>query len=232
MTVHAEREILGPASLSILATRSSESNRDVFPFIAPLYYQSRVLAIYDTSKASGCGPVPTTRRLIIPPRNQRRLAWAPFALLLTCRLFAGETGQGESVWFWFANCGARALVLDVKLDGATLYSSTIPICQATRDGAESQGESRKVSFPFRPHRAIKWSGYRDSDVTTDASRPLHVDLWQAGADPNDLLIGVSVSDGKSIYMNTIYIAYPEKRSSTEIATGLVISTRPASSDAH
>jgi hypothetical protein len=156
----------------------------------------------------------------------------PMTVLIGCVLAAivrPVASQEQHVWFWFANCGAGTLILEIKLDGTLLYKSTIPICQATRDSADSRGESKKISFLVRPRRAIKWSGYQDADVTTKAGRPLNMDLWQSGADPGDLLLGVSVSDSHSIYMNTIHIAYPEKPSSTEIAEGLVISTHPVSS---
>jgi hypothetical protein len=133
--------------------------------------------------------------------------------------------QEQRVWFWFASCGPEALVLEVKLDGTLLYSSTIPLCRANR-GAD-RGESPKISFSVQPRRAIEWSGYRDVDVTTTAGHSLHLDLWQAGADPDDLLIGISVSDVDSLYMNAIYIAYPKEPNSMEIAKGLVVSTHPA-----
>jgi hypothetical protein len=42
--MYEERETFEPASLSILAMRSSERVRDVFVFILPLYYQGRILA--------------------------------------------------------------------------------------------------------------------------------------------------------------------------------------------
>jgi hypothetical protein len=116
--------------------------------------------------------------------------------------------------------------LELKLDGALLYRSTIPICQAPRESTESQGESKKISFVIQPRRTIRWSGYRDDAPTTRAKQPLKVDLWQSGADPNDLLIGMSVSNGRQIYMNSIHIAYPNKQSSTEMEKGLTIDTHP------
>ena len=41
--MYAERDTLGPASLSILATRSSDRVNDVLAFIPPLYYQAKTL---------------------------------------------------------------------------------------------------------------------------------------------------------------------------------------------
>lgn len=103
-----------------------------------------------------------------------------------------------------------------------------PDMQADRQSAASRGESKNISLRMKPNRAIKWEGYRDDNPVTRAGYSLTVDLWEAGADPDDLLIGVSVSDGHQIYMNTIYVAFPDKPSSTEIATGLVVSTQPVS----
>ena len=61
---------------------------------------------------------------------------------------------------------------------------------------------------------------------TAAGRPLEVDLWEAGADPDALLIGAAVSDGDTLRMNTIHIAYPTKRAETEIAGGLFVVSNP------
>jgi hypothetical protein len=75
---------------------------------------------------------------------------------------------------------------------------------------------------------MKWSRSRTDQRTTKAGRRLDVDIWQAGADPSDILLGVSVSDSESVYINTIHIAYPEKPNTTLIADGLVVSTHPLS----
>jgi hypothetical protein len=44
--MNAERDTFGPASLSILATRSSERLSEVFDLILYLYYRSRISARY------------------------------------------------------------------------------------------------------------------------------------------------------------------------------------------
>lgn len=45
--MYAERETFGPASLPMVATRSSERVREVLVFILPLYYRSRISATID-----------------------------------------------------------------------------------------------------------------------------------------------------------------------------------------
>lgn len=147
------------------------------------------------------------------------------ALLFCGALLGGKSAESQEqrVWFWFTSCGNEALVLQVTLDGEPLYRATIPICQATR---EDHTASEKVSFTFQPPRAIRWTGYRDDAPTTKAGQTLSADLWQAGADPNDLLLGVSVSDGRVVYMNAAHVAYPEKLNTTEIEKDLVVTTHP------
>jgi hypothetical protein len=51
-------------------------------------------------------------------------------------------------------------------------------------------------------------------------------IWQAGADPDVLVIGLSFSDGHMIYMNTLHIAHPSQRDESEVATGLTVVTYP------
>src|SRR5690349_15922023 len=133
----------------------------------------------------------------------------------------------ERVWFWFSSCGATKLVLQVKLDAQLVYSSTIPICRRERDSDGGSGETKTLSFTSKPTHPIKWEGYRDDEPVTKAGTALTVDLWQAGADPGALLIGVTVSDSQQIYMNTIHIAYPDRPSSTTLADGFVIDTHPS-----
>lgn len=50
--MYAERDTFGPASLSMLATRSSDKVSDVFDFILHLYYQSSMSARYCRSLAT------------------------------------------------------------------------------------------------------------------------------------------------------------------------------------
>jgi hypothetical protein len=135
--------------------------------------------------------------------------------------------QEQLVWSWFASCDSKELILDVSLDGVLLYNSAIQICRVHRGAPEGRGARKRIAFSFHPRRAITWSGYQNADVNTAAGQTLKMDLWEAGADPDELLLGVSVSDKHTIYMNTIHPASPDKPKSTEIARGLVVSTRPA-----
>src|SRR5262245_38386786 len=126
-------------------------------------------------------------------------------------LFAVVSGVAQTregpVWFWFATCDGPVMTLEVQLDQATLFHSTIPLCRSARDASASQGQSRgRIQFPVRPPRSLQWEGYRDPGDRTRANQTLTMDLWQAAADPNALLISIGVRDDRRSYMNTIHIA--------------------------
>ncbi|HXK21147.1 MAG TPA: hypothetical protein VMS55_00575 [Myxococcota bacterium] len=149
-----------------------------------------------------------------------------FALLAATSAARASADEG-TVWFWFATCSGPEMRIAVSLDSVTLYKSSFPICQAKRASASSQGQKAKVQFTFRPARDIEWHGYRTKATRTQEQQPLTCRLWQAGADPNDLLIGVGLDDANGIHMNTIHVAKRMERSRSEIARGLVIETYPA-----
>ncbi len=52
-------------------------------------------------------------------------------------------------------------------------------------------------------------------------------IWEAGADPDELLIGVVAEAQDGLHMNTIHIAHPLATDTTEVADGLLLITAPA-----
>jgi len=130
------------------------------------------------------------------------------------------------VWFLNVGCNDDGMAIELRLDGSIVYRHEFWICRTLRSAVSNSGTDVKIEFSITPTKAIKWSGYRDEAATSPAGQALEVDLWQAGADPNDVLVGVSVADKTQIYMNATHIAYPHRASSTTIAPGLLISTHP------
>jgi hypothetical protein len=147
--------------------------------------------------------------------------WLVVTLLAPTRLLAQ---QDEIVWAWFTRCRQqKTVVLDVRLDQKLLYHSSFPICRVER-----QMEPRKrLEFSFTAPRSIVWKGYRsDEGDTTVADTEFAVSIWQAGGDPDALLLGVAVSAADVLHMNTILIVRPDKASLDQLADGLSVSTHP------
>ena len=156
--------------------------------------------------------------------------WTRYAIAVPGIVLAAgpqATPQEGPVWSWFAACGGPAMAIEVQLDGATVFMAEFPVCRADRESVVGQGQRiGRIRFSLTPVRPIVWEGYRDARDITKAGQVLDGDLWQAGADPDDLLIGVSFSDGHAIYMNTIHIAHPTRPDESEIAGGLKVVTYP------
>jgi hypothetical protein len=147
---------------------------------------------------------------------------------------AGESppdGPGvaeEPVWFWFEECGMRPMEVELTLDGKPLFTATFPICRRERRAAPraSSKERRIVEFAFVPQRSIVWEGYLEQDNVTAAGQVVDVDLWQAGAEADGLLFGVTFSVGNTLYMNTLLAARADgEENSAEIEPGLRLTTR-------
>jgi hypothetical protein len=132
----------------------------------------------------------------------------------------------DTVWFWFAACGGPTMTLEVRLDNTPVYTTSFPVCHADRSSALSQGQQGQAGFSFEPHRLLVWTGYRDETDTTRIHQVIDGDLWQAGADPGALLLGVSFAAANRIVMNTIHIVRPGASDTTRIAPGLVVLSYP------
>ena len=131
--------------------------------------------------------------------------------------------SGDIVWVWSSKCPAPTYVaLRVKLDGKTIYIKSIPLCRWER-----RFEDGRASFQFRPRRELTWYGYRsDKGDPSPADAQLTVDFWEAGGDPADVLLGYSVASAHRIYMNSIYVLWPERKGSLVMAPSLVLLTMP------
>jgi hypothetical protein len=132
----------------------------------------------------------------------------------------------DSVWFWFASCGGPVMTVEIWFDRHLLSQTTTPLCKATRSSTFEGGEHGAVSYTFIPGRRIVWRGYRNNHDTTRASERITGDIWQAGADSGDILLGVSFMAPSRITMNTIHIAHPTRADTSVIASGLAVITYP------
>ncbi|MBZ5782256.1 hypothetical protein, partial [Klebsiella aerogenes] len=61
---------------------------------------------------------------------------------------------------------------------------------------------------------------------TTSTQTIEGNIWQAGADPGDLILGVSFATKNQVLLNTIHIARPGSASSSEVDRGIVVRTFP------
>ena len=156
------------------------------------------------------------------------------AMLVSSILLSGgvsPAGQDNQVWWWFSTCGGPMMTIEVKLHGAMVGKVMTPLCRAPRDGASRQGGYGRIDLSFRASHSIVWKGYREESDRTPAGQMIEGSVWQAGAEADALLIGVSFNTRDRILMNTIHIAHPDRRDESTIAEGLTVVTYPPGASA-
>jgi hypothetical protein len=153
------------------------------------------------------------------------------ALLLAVSFAAPTTAQsGDLVWVWNPDCPKpTAVTLEVRLDGKTIHSTSLPLCRWEREF-----EKGKASFRFTAGRPLVWYGYwsdpgdgsKDPGDQTAAGTTLNVDLWQAGGKSDAIELGYTVAASDGLHMNSVHVVSPIQRSTTTMAPGLVLETWP------
>jgi len=64
------------------------------------------------------------------------------------------------------------------------------------------------------------------EYRTRSTDSIEGDIWQAGGEPDALILGISFDTSKQILLNTLHIARPDKQTSSELDKGLLIITYP------
>ena len=141
-------------------------------------------------------------------------------VLLAAPAVAQRTLSGpetpEVVWTWSKQCdGNHKLGVTVLLDREVLYRGVLQICRGSRDA-----EDGRVKFHFAGGHLFQ------GEYHTRSTDSIEGDIWQAGGEPDALVLGISFDIKKQILLNTLHIARPDKQTSSELDTGLSITTHP------
>jgi hypothetical protein len=113
------------------------------------------------------------------------------------------------------------VAVEVLLDGKSIYHSRVRACQMIRTDANTEREQKvKTSFHFSGGHS-----FQDTHPTAK-TETIEGSLWQAGADPDDILLGVSFLAHDQVLLNTTHIVRLNKSTESNLDTGLVIKTYP------
>lgn len=145
-----------------------------------------------------------------------------FIALLPALAVAQESSSHRKapdvVWTWSKQCNAKQqLNVLVRLGSRVLYQGFIPICQGSRDT-----EDGRVDFGFVSGHLF------GGQYRAPGTDKIEGDIWQAGGETDALVLGVSFATKKQILLNTLHVASPSKKTSTELDKGLSITTYPVS----
>jgi hypothetical protein len=127
----------------------------------------------------------------------------------------------ETVWYWSQSCSEnRALKLEVSLHGKLIFRSSFPICSMART------DQAQKTLVFR----FKGGQIYQGEYHTSPTDVIEGNIWQAGADPDALILGVSFMTKRQVLLNTLHIAKPGRYSTTEVDRGIVVRTFPIGDD--
>jgi len=151
---------------------------------------------------------------------------------LYCWLTSGDTymvtlepPQAETVpspvWRWFQTCSeSTTMGVDVVLEGKLVYRSSFPICNGAGAPNNSDGKQKTLSFSFNGGHLFQ------GEYHTAPAQRVKGNIWQAGADLDDLILGVSFATKNQVLLNTVYTVRPGRASESEVDRGIVVKTYP------
>ena len=151
------------------------------------------------------------------------------SILVAVAMPSAALGQSASpdsgdVWFWFGACkDGKPMGVELSVEGKTVYHSSFRACRMMRTDANGEREGKAKAFRFVGGHTFQGT-YR-----TTKQEQIEGSIWQAGADPDDILLGVSFVAHNQILLNTIHIVRPGKSTQSELDAGVVIKTYPMTS---
>lgn len=132
------------------------------------------------------------------------------------------TSGSKDVWFWFGDYrDARAMAGEILVDGKVVYRLSFRACRMQRNDDTADKEQKKeLVFHFPGGHTFQDTYY------TSTREEIEGNVWQAGADPDDMLLGVSFVAHNQILLNTIHIVRPGKPGQSTLDPGIVMRTYP------
>ena len=122
----------------------------------------------------------------------------------------------EVVWTWSKHCRENhKLGVTVRLDRKVLYRGVLAICRGSRAAEDGQ-----VEFHFAGGHVFQ------GEYRTHSTDSIEGNIWQAGGEPDALILGISFDTKNQALLNTLHIARPNRQTSSELDKGLFITTYP------
>jgi len=137
-------------------------------------------------------------------------------------LLGQDTSSHQLVWHWFTTSSqSETLRVRVTFKGKSIYRSSFPVAKIERGRIQPERPQKILEFSFNGEPKIF-----DTEFNAYPFQRITGNIWEAGCDPNDILLGVSFDIPKRILLNTIHIALIGQVARSQLAEGLFIETIP------
>ena len=132
---------------------------------------------------------------------------------------SSDSQQGEDrVWYWFEDCtDGKTIGFNLSLDGKIIRHLEFLACPMER--TDKRGTHEESFFIVGGHT------FQD-EYHTKSTDKITVDIWEAGADPGDLILGIAFTAKEQILLNTAHIVKLDKVSRFDLDRGLVARSYP------
>jgi hypothetical protein len=133
----------------------------------------------------------------------------------------GSSSHIDSLWFWFGDCpNAKLMGVKIIVEGQTIYRSTFRACRMERTDANTESQRKIRAFHFSGGHTFQ------DEYRTAVREQIEGNLWQAGADPDGIVLGVSFVAHDQVLLNTIHLVKPGKPTQSVLDRNVLIKTYP------
>lgn len=139
-------------------------------------------------------------------------------LLATATLAQGPSSDGAAVWSWSGECPNSMVAVQIVIKGRTVYRSNFRACKTQLSGANTEREQGRLIFRFSGGHTFQ-DTYR-----TVKSEKIEGNIWQAGADSDAILLGVSFVTHRQVLLNTIHVVKPGRPTQSMLDRDLLMRT--------
>ena len=150
------------------------------------------------------------------------------SIVIISSLLLGFNSSDDVVWHWYSHClKADTMYAEVLFHNKSIYKTFFPICAMHRSEIKPDRSQKILEFYFTADCRIFKTGEDsnlDSLFESFGTKRIEGNIWEAGRDPKDILLGVSCVIKEQILLNGIHIAKIRETSTTRLADGLIIST--------
>jgi hypothetical protein len=154
-------------------------------------------------------------------RTYLRCVWL-VALLVPALLRGQSTSVNDpALWTFYGTCAhPTAMVVELRADEHLIQRRTVRFCHLLNARDKERGFRLMMSSLMRGGRTFQ------GEYVTTRSETIHADVWQAGADSDAVILGVSFANKRQIFLNTLHILMPGKARTDTLDLGLTIASYP------
>jgi hypothetical protein len=99
-------------------------------------------------------------------------------------------------------------------------SRTLRLCRS----ADTKDEP--VTLSFVAPKDLLWTGYKDQPDLTLKGQEVKFDIWNAGAEPDGIMLGLTFDSGGKLVMNTLHAVLVDREQVSHVGRDIEVRTTP------